>query len=372
MEVKLQNLTKKFPSRDKKKQEDVVAVNDFTFTIPDGKLIGLLGPSGCGKSTTLNLISGLQKPTGGRIFFGSDDVTTLPPEKRGIGLVFQNYALYPHLTVRQNIQFPLGNLKGKNKLSKQEMLDRAVSAAKLVQIEELMDRKPGELSGGQQQRVAIARALVKMPRVLLLDEPLSNLDARLRLQTREEIRRIQKKTAITTIFVTHDQDEAMSISDLIVVMKEGVVQQIGKPQEVYDNPANLFVAKFLGTPPINLFDGRIQGGALLIGEETVLTLKNVPDQPVHVGIRPEGFVLSERGPLTCNLSRPEVMGRDVSIVSTHPASQTPLIRSIVDAESCERLSGDTVRFSLHPKKVFLFAKDTEERIPFETAAENGN
>ena len=251
MEVVLQNLTKKFPSRDRKKHEDVIAVDNFDFTIPDGKLIGLLGPSGCGKSTTLNLISGLLKPTSGRIFFGEDDVTDIPPESRGIGLVFQNYALYPHLTVKQNILFPLQNLKGKDKLSKEEMLDKAYEAAKLVQIDELMDRKPGELSGGQQQRVAIARALVKRPKVLLLDEPLSNLDARLRLQTREEIRRIQRETKITTIFVTHDQEEAMSISDMIVVMKDGVVQQIGKPQDVYDSPVNLFVAKFLGVPTHN-------------------------------------------------------------------------------------------------------------------------
>ena len=232
MKIVLENLTKIFPSRNKKSREEVVAVNNFSFEIPDGKLIGLLGPSGCGKSTTLYMISGLQKPTSGKIFFGEDDVTELSTEKRGIGLVFQNYALYPHMTVLQNILFPLQNLTGADKLSKEQMLDRAREAARLVQIEELLDRKPSELSGGQQQRVAIARALVKMPRVLLLDEPLSNLDARLRLQTREEIRRIQKETGITTVFVTHDQEEAMSISDMIVVMKLGVVQQIGKPQEV--------------------------------------------------------------------------------------------------------------------------------------------
>ena len=243
MKVELRNLTKIFPSRNKKAGGEVIAVNDFTFTIPDGKLVGLLGPSGCGKSTTLYMISGLQKPSGGQIFFGDEDVTTLSPENRGVGLVFQNYALYPHMTVKQNIMFPLQNLKGKDKMSKEAMLERAYQAAKLVQIEDLMDRKPSEMSGGQQQRVAIARALVKMPRVLLLDEPLSNLDARLRLQTREEIRRIQKETGITTVFVTHDQEEAMSISDMIVVMKLGVVQQIGAPQEVYDDPANLFVAK---------------------------------------------------------------------------------------------------------------------------------
>ncbi|MBQ5362227.1 MAG: ABC transporter ATP-binding protein, partial [Clostridia bacterium] len=244
MKVELRNLTKIFPSRNKKAGGEVIAVNDFTFTIPDGKLVGLLGPSGCGKSTTLYMISGLQKPSGGQIFFGDEDVTSLSPENRGVGLVFQNYALYPHMTVKQNIMFPLQNLKGKDKMTKDQMLERAYQAAKLVQIEDLMDRKPSEMSGGQQQRVAIARALVKMPRVLLLDEPLSNLDARLRLQTREEIRRIQKETGITTVFVTHDQEEAMSISDMIVVMKLGVVQQIGAPQEVYDDPANLFVAKF--------------------------------------------------------------------------------------------------------------------------------
>lgn len=368
MKVTLSHLTKIFPGRGRgnKKKEDVIAVNDFTFEIPDGKLVGLLGPSGCGKSTTLNLICGLQKPTEGQIFFDEEDVTQLTPQKRGVGMVFQNYALYPHLNVEQNIRFPLENLKGADKLSKEEMRARVKESAGLVQIDELLDRKPAELSGGQQQRVAIARALVKLPRVLLLDEPLSNLDARLRLQTREEIRRIQKETGITTIFVTHDQDEAMSISDLIVVMKDGVVQQIGKPQEVYDNPANLFVAKFLGTPPINLFDGRIQDNALLIGEEKVFTLKDAPNQPVHVGIRPEGFTLSKDGVLSCHLSRPEVMGRDISIVSTHPASQNPVVRSIVDAESCEHLSGDTVRFSLNPRKVFLFASETGNRIPFET------
>ena len=258
MEVVLKELTKIFPSRNKKSSEEVVAVNKVDITIPDGKLIGLLGPSGCGKSTTLYMISGLQKPSGGQIFFGEDDVTELSPENRGVGLVFQNYALYPHLTVKQNILFPLQNLKGEDKLSKEEMLKRAYEVAKLVQIDDLMNRKPSELSGGQQQRVAIARALVKMPRVLLLDEPLSNLDARLRLQTREEIRRIQKATKITTVFVTHDQEEALSISDYIVVMKLGVVQQIGKPQAVYDSPENLFVAKFLGTPPINVFNGTYQ------------------------------------------------------------------------------------------------------------------
>ncbi len=378
MEVILQNLTKKFPNRDRKNRRDVIAVNDFNFEIPDGRLIGLLGPSGCGKSTTLNLISGLVKPTSGRIFFGKDDVTDLPPEHRGIGLVFQNYALYPHLTVRQNITFPLENLKGKDKLSKAEMLEKAVEVAKLVQIDELMDRKPGELSGGQQQRVAIARALVKRPKVLLLDEPLSNLDARLRLQTREEIKRIQRETGITTIFVTHDQEEAMSISDMIVVMKDGVVQQIGKPQEVYDNPVNLFVAKFLGTPPVNVFEGCVRDSRLYIGQDAVMEIiqppeagtagkpdgisgkgreaaaiadngtgndnegrleagRKIADSNVYAAIRPEGFRLQEDGPLCCELDGVEVMGRDISVVSRNKASLNPTIRSIIGTENMDRI-----------------------------------
>ncbi len=364
MKIVLENLTKIFPSRNKKSSDEVIAVNNFNFEIPDGKLIGLLGPSGCGKSTTLYMISGLQKPTGGRIYFGDDDVTEVSTEKRGIGLVFQNYALYPHLTVRQNILFPLQNLRGADKMTKDDMLKRAYEVAKLVQIEELMDRKPSELSGGQQQRVAIARALVKMPRVLLLDEPLSNLDARLRLQTREEIRRIQKETGITTVFVTHDQEEAMSISDLIVVMKLGVLQQIGAPQDVYDDPANLFVAKFLGTPPINVFEGEVRNGKLYIGEDAVMDIKNVPNMPVTVGIRPEGFVLDENGPFKCKLSNVEVMGRDVSIVSTHPASLNPIIRSIINADNKVDANKDEVAYTLKPHKVFIFEKDTENRIRF--------
>ena len=362
MKVVLQHLTKRFPSRSKK-GDDVIAVNDFDFEIPDGKLIGLLGPSGCGKSTTLNLISGLEAPTSGRILFGDDDVTRLPPENRGVGLVFQNYALYPHLTVLENIMFPLQNIKGPDRPSKPQMIQRAKTAAKLVQIDGLLDRKPSEMSGGQQQRVAIARALVKMPRVLLLDEPLSNLDARLRLQTREEIRRIQQETGITTIFVTHDQDEAMSISDMIVVMKAGILQQIGAPQEVYDDPVNLFVATFLGVPPINVFDGSVKNGKLYLADQAVLSVKGVSDQKVAVGIRPEGFILDEQGPMEVQLKRVEVMGRDTSVVSTHPASRNVQIRSIILARNKVNKEAPTVRFSLMPDKVFLFKADTEERIP---------
>ena len=327
MKVVLKDLTKRFKSR-VKGDPDVIAVNDFDFEIPDGQLVALLGPSGCGKSTMLNLICGLEKPTEGRIFFGEDDVTDLPPENRGVGMVFQNYALYPHMTVEQNIMFPLQNLKGNQKLSKEAMREKALEAARLVQIDQLMDRKPGEMSGGQQQRVAIARALVKRPRVLLLDEPLSNLDARLRLQTREEIRRIQRETMITTLFVTHDQEEAMSISDMIVVMKAGILQQIG------------------------------------VGDDCILSVGSIPDQRVYVGIRPEGFIPDENGPLCCGLTGVEVMGRDTSVISTHPAAPSAIIRSIVSTECRIDTSLPTVRFSVKPYKTLLYKWDTEERIRF--------
>ena len=364
MDVRLEHLTKIFPSRDKNGSE-VVAVNDFNFTIPEGKLIGLLGPSGCGKSTMLYMICGLENPTSGKIYFGDEDVTDIPSEKRGVGLVFQNYALYPHLTVRQNITFPLENLKGAEKLTKEQRNQKALEAAKLVQIEGLMDRKPGEMSGGQQQRVAIARALVKMPRVLLMDEPLSNLDARLRLQTREEIRRIQKATGITTIFVTHDQEEAMSISDMIVVMKDGIFQQMNEPQKVYDDPVNLFVAKFLVTPAINVFEADVKDKKLYIGEDMVMDKVNCKDGPVWCGIRPEGFILDENGALKCSLNGIDVMGRDTSIVSSNPKMTGLSVRSIISAEDLKITSKDSVRFNIKRSKTLLFEKDSEARIYYD-------
>ncbi len=367
MKIVLDHLTKRFPNRNNEKGF-TTAVSDFTFEIPDGKLVGLLGPSGCGKSTMLNMICGLEAPSEGRIYFGEDDVTDLPPENRGVGMVFQSYALYPHLTVMQNITFPLENLKGKDKLTKEEMKEKALEAAKLVQIDQLMNRKPNQMSGGQQQRVAIARALVKKPKVLLLDEPLSNLDARLRLQTREEIRRIQKETQITTVFVTHDQEEAMSISDLIVVMSAGVLQQIGKPQEVYDDPVNLFVAKFLGTPAINVFTGEIRKHQLYIGDEAVMHIGE-EDREVYVGIRPEGFILDDHGPFTCALNRVEVMGRDTSIVSSHPLCENVVVRSIISTETRVDTEAENVHFFLKPQKTLLFDRNTEERIYYNAVQE---
>ena len=635
MEIRIKDLTKIFPGDPKKNIRDTIAVKDMDFVVPDGTLVGLLGPSGCGKSTTLYMISGLQVPTSGEVWFGDQEVTNLSPEKRGIGLVFQNYALYPHMTIYKNIEFPLTNLevevplvtffdfnltytyemkpadiadgikksceslckkiglkqkqfeigaelndktltlkislknvsetvnelfkdnfakiisgklvdeqkiqtsdalfdttlratvnkigeketvnltfKGKlgksfalehldetinlfkktvsefakpkevvisygkagyelmglvsgllhskmeecvsaikasypyenplvfvtevinkelekevrnffnarklvtsdlkiyydkthtkiffklrrasteqaeqainelsstlslsdiekdtvtavthRKLTKEERRDIVYDTAKLVQVEDFLGRKPNQLSGGQQQRVAIARALVKRPRVLLLDEPLSNLDARLRLQTREEIRRIQKETGITTVFVTHDQEEAMSISDQIVVMKLGEMQQMDAPQKVYNDPANLFVAQFLGTPPINVFKGKVENNKIFVGEDLICEAKeDLGVKDVFVAIRPEGFNVAKKGDknvLRAKNDQIQILGRDVSIVATNPNCIKPTFKVIVASE--ETTTDADLFFKVKPAKLFLFDGETEERIRF--------
>ena len=634
MEIRIKELTKIFPGDAKKNIRDTIAVKDLDFVVKDGELVGLLGPSGCGKSTTLYMIAGLHVPTSGEVWFGDQEVTNLSPEKRGIGLVFQNYALYPHMTIYKNIEFPLTNLqvevplvtfynyeltykykmrandvaagieksvtslankcgfskkqfsvksqqegeeltlniklnaispaaekmfkdnmpqivkvqladekseqatealfdtnfratintipedqiveinvkgrlgkqfetnmiddtikglkaaaaahKGKaaecvitktqhgyeimarvvalphlaleeclaaikaaypyetfgcsitqvisknltkhiekflkdkklafsdykvyfdkvhtkvffkllraseaqadealnqlaeelqlsdvqretsqaiahRKLTKEERRDIIYETAKLVQVDEYLQRKPNQLSGGQQQRVAIARALVKHPRVLLLDEPLSNLDARLRLQTREEIRRIQQETGITSVFVTHDQEEAMSISDEIVVMKLGEMQQMGKPQDVYNSPANLFVAQFLGTPPINVFKGHVSGKKVMIGEDLVQTIsEDLGERDVFVAIRPEGFVLakdSDKEALHASCEMVQVMGRDISLVAHNPLCTKPQFRVIISSD--DKVAPGPVAFTIKPHKIFLFDGETEDRI----------
>ena len=336
MELRLEHLVKDFSG--------TKAVNDVSITIQDGKLTGLLGPSGCGKSTTLYLISGLESPTSGRIFFGDRDVTALPPEKRGIGLVFQNYALYPHLTVEQNIAFPLVN----HKEGKEEIRRRTLEMARLVQIEDLLKRKPGQLSGGQQQRVAIARALVKRPDILLLDEPLSNLDARLRLEMREEIRRIQTETGVTTVFVTHDQEEAMSITDEIVLMRTGVVQQQCPPQQMYLNPANRFVAGFLGNPPINFFRLDVCGGTVCLAEDYMLRVHGAADGPVLVGIRPEAWRLGQG--LRTAAEAVEMRGKDLLVTFSLAGERARAILDITAGVA----AGDAVELTLEPRLVYIF------------------
>ncbi len=351
MRVRLEHLTKKF--------SDVTAVSDFSASLEHGELISLLGPSGCGKSTILNMLAGILPVTSGKIYFDDDDVTNMPPEKRGIGLVFQNYALYPHMTVLQNICFPLEV----QKVPKAERLERAMDIAKLVHVDTMMKRHPAELSGGQQQRVAIARALVKNPRLLLLDEPLSNLDARLRLEMREEIRRIQQRTGVTTIFVTHDQEEAMSISDRIVLMKLGVLQQNDLPQNLYDQPANQFVADFLGNPPINNLRGVVKGGRFELEDGSAscdcsLCAGAGEGRRVTLALRAESAVVGQEGPLSCEVTSIYQMGKEEMAYLRFGNSEFRAYISVEDGLK----RGQKVRVALRGRGVFLFDTETGERI----------
>ncbi len=353
MEIKLEGVTKKFG--------DLIAVNNLNVTFPSGKLIALLGPSGCGKSTLLYMLSGITPVTEGRIYFNQKDVTELTPEKRGIGLVFQNYALYPHMTVLQNICFPLEM----QKVPKQERLARAQEMADIVHIGDLMHRKPAELSGGQQQRVAITRALVKNPDVLLLDEPLSNLDARLRIEMREEIRRIQIETGVTTIFVTHDQEEAMSISDSILLVREGIEQQYQESQELYDNPANLFVAKFLGNPPINLVEGSLKDGQFILKDGSAAYNFDGLGQfsegkNVLLGIRAESMYLKKehtKDSFIATINEIYRMGKEELI---HFGIGSQEMRGYLTSDR-ELTIGEQISIGLKNKGVFIFDEETGER-----------
>ena len=333
MKVRIDNVTKTFGQ--------TTAVSNFSAELEDGHLICLLGPSGCGKSTLLNMLCGIIPVSQGQIFFNDKDVTKLPPDQRNIGMVFQNYALYPHMTVAENIAFPLEI----QKVKKDERKARVEEIAKLVHVDSLLRRYPSELSGGQQQRVAIARAMVKKPQLLLMDEPLSNLDARLRLEMREEIRRIQKETGITTVFVTHDQEEAMSISDSILLMKDGVLIQNGLCQELYVNPSCLFVAEFLGNPPANK----------IIQEDKILA------------IRPEAFTLDPNG-TEAEIQFISEMGKDQIVTMTYLGNT---VRAILNLDQLKEeledsskgiktnisLLGQKIKVSVKQKGLFTFDKE---------------
>ena len=344
MRLRVEGLTKTFG--------DNTAVNAISLDLASGTLTGLLGPSGCGKSTLLYMISGLEKPTSGRIYFDDEDVTDMPAQLRGIGLVFQNYALYPHLTVEQNIRFPLDNDR---RLSRQEKRERVQHIASLVQIDDLLDRKPSQLSGGQQQRVAIARVLVKRPRVLLLDEPLSNLDAQLRIEMRREIRKIQQNTGVTTLFVTHDQEEAMSITDNIVLLRKGVVQQFGTADQLYYHPENRFVASFLGNPPINFLPGQPAGGVLTINGYEVA--HGLPDRPLEVAIRPEAFQLGDKG-MAVVVTDVEMRGKDR--LAYFNLSGVPCCATF--DSTCALSPGDTIHLQLHREMLHFFDAANGQRL----------
>lgn len=335
------------------------ALKSIDLEINEGELVCLLGPSGCGKTTILNLLAGLLDPTDGDIRFDNESIIGKHPKDRNIGLVFQNYALYPHMTVLENVMFPL--TVGNKKKPKNEALEIAKKYMKVTSIEELADKKPGNMSGGQQQRVAITRALVQSPKVLLLDEPLSNLDARLRLKIREEIRRLVKEIGITTVFVTHDQEEALSISDRIVLMNQGVVQQFDIPQNLYLEPANLFVAKFMGNPIINIFDMKKEGNVLKGQDFSIdLNLLNkdrfkaeLTEENYVVGIRPEYFELSDNPLFNVKVDSIELIGKDAILnFNTNGVNA----KSITDIGN-KIAEGDKVGFSIDYDSIYIFQEN---------------
>lgn len=383
--VILKNLKKVYPNTEKKKKpkkgeevrktnlqitaEGVVAVQEFNLEIADKEFVVLVGPSGCGKSTTLRMIAGLEEITAGELWIGDKLMNNMEPKDRDIAMVFQNYALYPHMTVYENMAFSL-----KLKKTPKDVIDRKVrEAAEILDITEYLDRKPKALSGGQRQRVAIGRAIVRDPAVFLMDEPLSNLDAKLRNQMRAEIIKLRQRIDTTFVYVTHDQTEAMTLGDRIVIMRDGFIQQIGTPQEVFDHPANLFVAGFIGTPQMNLFDARLTKNgdkyAVEVGgisvelsedKQTRLNAKNVAPQEVTLGVRPDHMMLCESG-IKGTVDVSELMGPSIHL---HVTAEGKDVIVIVPA------NGDTARFPMGSgvnltfggNVAHVFSRETEKNL----------
>ena len=383
--VILKNLKKVYPNTEKKKKpkkgeevrktnlqitaEGVVAVQEFNLEIADKEFVVLVGPSGCGKSTTLRMIAGLEEITAGELWIGDKLMNNVEPKDRDIAMVFQNYALYPHMTVYENMAFSL-----KLKKTPKDVIDRKVrEAAEILDITEYLDRKPKALSGGQRQRVAIGRAIVRDPAVFLMDEPLSNLDAKLRYQMRAEIIKLRQRIDTTFVYVTHDQTEAMTLGDRIVIMRDGFIQQIGTPQEVFDHPANLFVAGFIGTPQMNLFDARLTKNgdkyAVEVGgisvelsedKQTRLNAKNVAPQEVTLGVRPDHMMLCESG-IKGTVDVSELMGPSIHL---HVTAEGKDVIVIVPA------NGDTARFPMGSgvnltfggNVAHVFSRETEKNL----------
>jgi ABC-type sugar transport system ATPase subunit len=358
----LESLTKKFGR--------VTAVDSLDLEIGSGEFVAFLGPSGCGKTTTLLMVAGIYRPTAGAIVFGERRVDHLLPKERGIGMVFQSYALYPHLTVEENIAFPLELRRG---LSKAERQRRVRQVAERVQVEQLLDRRPAQLSGGQQQRVALARALVKEPVILLLDEPLSNLDARLRHEVRGQIKRLQKDLGITSIFVTHDQMEALTMADRVALMRDGRLQAYGTPEELYERPSSLFVAEFIGSPPMNLFPAEVRtrdGSLAAVAEGFELDLARVDAthlealngaaRGVTVGIRPEDLALgsTESASLRGEVYVSEPMGRE-QVVEVRLGERA--VRVIAPASVAYPI-GEHVGVSFNSQRLHLFDVGSGERL----------
>ena len=400
-EVILKNVRKVYPNTESKKKkkkdeavekknnleitdEGVVAVQDFNIDVADKEFIVLVGPSGCGKSTTLRMIAGLEEISGGELFIDGKQMNDVAPKDRDIAMVFQNYALYPHMTVYENIAFPLKLKKiaetdadGKTHLKKMpnDEIDRRVrEAAEILDITQFLDRKPKALSGGQRQRVAIGRAIVRDPAVFLMDEPLSNLDAKLRNQMRAEIIKLRQRINTTFIYVTHDQTEAMTLGDRIVIMKDGFIQQIGTPQEVFDHPANLFVAGFIGTPQMNFFDAKlvkngdgkyavsIDGINVELSEDKQarLSAKNIPEQDVTLGVRPDHIMLCADG-VKGTVDVSELMGSSVHLhISTHGHDVVVIVPT--NGNAAHFPMGSEVNLIFGGNVAHVFSKETEKNL----------
>ena len=348
----------------KKQRAGVKAVEDFNLEIADQEFIVLVGPSGCGKSTTLRMVAGLEDISAGDLYIDEKRVNDIAPKDRDIAMVFQNYALYPHMTVRENLEFPL-KLRH---IGKEEMEQKVNQAAEILGITAYLDRKPKHLSGGQRQRVAIGRAIVREPKVLLMDEPLSNLDAKLRNQMRAEIIKLRSRIHTTFIYVTHDQTEAMTLGDRIVIMKDGIIQQIGTPQEVYEHPANLFVAGFIGVPQMNFYDGETDGKEVVLAKTRIMLEKEQQEalaissgerRKVTVGIRPEHMEISADGGLEGAVEVSEMMGS-----STHLHVNANGKDTIIVVNSGERIyhAGESIHFNVPAKCMHLFDGETGKNL----------
>ncbi|WP_312940761.1 sn-glycerol-3-phosphate ABC transporter ATP-binding protein UgpC [Oscillibacter sp.] len=389
--VTLKNLKKVYPYAERKAKDDeekkhsltitaegVLAVQDFNLEITDQEFIVLVGPSGCGKSTTLRMIAGLEEISGGELYIDGNLMNDVAPKDRDIAMVFQNYALYPHMTVYDNMAFSL-KLK---KASKEEIDQKVREAAEILDISQYLNRKPKALSGGQRQRVAIGRAIVRNPKVFLMDEPLSNLDAKLRNQMRSEIIKLRQKINTTFIYVTHDQIEAMTLGDRIVIMKDGIIQQIGSPQEVFEHPANLFVAGFIGIPQMNFYNAELvrengiyavvlEGTRIILSDEkqSTLTAKNVSPQPVTLGVRPEHILLNGDGEnrIHGTVDVSEMMGSSVHLHVNACGHDMVIIVQTMDLQGANRVAfstGQPIAFTFGGNVVHLFNKETGENLEY--------
>ena len=375
--VELKHICKIYPNNDKKKKhnlkvtdEGVLAVDDFNLEIKDKEFIVLVGPSGCGKSTTLRMVAGLEDISKGELFIDNRLVNDIEPKDRDIAMVFQSYALYPHMTVRQNMEFPL-KLR---KMPKDEIDRKVNEAAEILDITQYLDRKPKALSGGQRQRVAIGRAIVREPKVLLMDEPLSNLDAKLRNQMRAEIIKLRQRINTTFIYVTHDQTEAMTLGDRIVIMKDGVVQQVGTPQDVYEHPVNIFVAGFIGVPIMNFFEGElikdgvkyyveVQGTRIELSaeKEAKMAARGVQAQKVTVGVRPEHIELSEvpGKMISAKIDVREMMGSQINLHINVNGKEGIIIVDTMSTAGRTFQMGEEINFTFAPEVIHVF--DSEGR-----------